>query len=266
MKGNEQVGLYSAATKAIEVLNVLPVMIMSTVLPVMTRYWSVENLREKSEKLRALLRNTLSILTLIAWPILVGLWVTSYQVIATIATPEFLSNKFLAFTGSDAALKILAWSLFFSFINNLFIYLLITVGQQRRLLWINGSTVVGNIILNLILIPRWGFIAASYVTVLSEALVLALSCYYGWRTVRFAPDISRLMKIILSGIAMGAVLAFLQEPIILTLGNKGILALIALGGCVYLAGLLFSKAFTLRDLKSILKKDPSPPSLHAGKE
>ncbi len=250
MKGNAEVGLYSAATKAIEVLNVLPVMIVSTVLPVMTEYY-----QEKSGKLSTLLRDTLSVLTVIAWPVLVGLWVTSYQVIATIATPEFVSDRTIGFVGSDAALKVLSISLFLSFINSLFIYLLITVGLQKKLLWINGSAVVINILLNLVLIPQGGFVAASWTTVFSEALVLGFTFYYGYRAVKFPIDWIRLAKIILSGLAMGVVLMYAKEPVISALENKGIIILVALGGIVYAAGLLLTRAFTFGELKTILKKD-----------
>lgn len=249
MKGNEDVGLYTVATKVIEVINVLPVLFMSTVLPVLTKY-----LEAKNEKTKELLQHSFTFLFAMGLPIFIGLFVLSYQVIYIIATPEFLSRVTEGFIGSDIALRILAAALFVSFINNLFIYLLVSVEQQKKLLYINGGAVLFNILLNLVFIPSGGFLAASYITVFSEVLVLILTFFFSRKYLRFPVDIMALIKISIAGLGMGAITYALKNPILTAFQNKGIVILMALGGLVYFVLLVVTKAITKEHVKLLLKK------------
>ena len=66
------------------------------------------------------------------------------------------------------ALQIMIWSIPFGWINSIVNYILIALGQQSKL---TRAFVVGlsfNIIANLILIPRFSYVAAAFVTILSE--------------------------------------------------------------------------------------------------
>ncbi len=250
LKDSEEVGIYTVATKVIEVINVLPILFMSTVLPVLTKF-----IETKSEKTKELLKHSFTFLYSMAVPILTGLFVLAYQVIYIIATPEFLTRLEDNFYGSDIALKILSISLFVSFINNLFIYLLVSTDQQKKLLWINGSAVLLNVILNFLVIPIWGFRGASMITVLSEVLVLCLTFYHSRKVIRFNLDYAALIKITISGVMMGIILAVLKEPIIAQFQNKGILFLFVLGAVLYSVFLLLTKAITKEHLRLLLKKE-----------
>ncbi|MDO8451633.1 MAG: polysaccharide biosynthesis C-terminal domain-containing protein [bacterium] len=54
-------------------------------------------------------------------------------------------------------------------------WILFAGGNQKILIPIYGFSMVVNILGNILLIPRYGYIAASWVTVASEGLVLLLS-------------------------------------------------------------------------------------------
>ncbi|MBI2598804.1 flippase [Candidatus Curtissbacteria bacterium] len=78
------------------------------------------------------------------------------------------------FTGSVLSLKVLALGMPFFFASALLWHTLIIFGKQKFLILIYGAGALFNLIANLIFIPRYGYMAASAITVISEALVLAL--------------------------------------------------------------------------------------------
>jgi O-antigen/teichoic acid export membrane protein len=257
INGPEELGIYSVATKVIEVVNVLPILFMSTVLPVLIKY-----LEEKSDKVQELLKHSFTFLVAIGLPIAIGFIVLAYQIVYIIATPEFLTRTTAGFWGSDIALKILAGALFLSFINNLFIYLLVAINQQKKLLFINSGAVIFNVVSNLIILPAWGFRGASVTTVLSELFVLCFTFYYSRKYIRFALDLPALSKIIVSGLLMGFLVYILKEPIITQFANKGIFFLMALGGFLYVFFLIITKAVTKEHVKMMFSKSKdsiSPP-------
>ena len=79
-----------------------------------------------------------------------------------------------SFTGSVPALQILSLGFPFFFISALLWHLLIIFDKQKYLTIIYASGAIFNVIANLILIPKHGYIAASVVTVVSEALIVLL--------------------------------------------------------------------------------------------
>ncbi len=258
-KASAQVGLYSTATKVIEVINVLPILFMSTVLPVMTRY-----LEDKNEKIRELLRYSFSFLFALGLPIFIGLAVMSYQIIYLISSPEYLTDYALGFIGSDWALKVLSGALFVSFINNLFIYLLVSVDQQKKLLLINSGAVLLNILLNACTIPFWGFQASAVITVVSEVFVLFWTFWVSRRYLRFSIDWASILKISIAGIGMGLAVYFSKNPVIAAFQNKGIVLLMLFGGLIYVILLILTKAIRKEQIQMLMRRQDDEKSEKAG--
>lgn len=78
--------------------------------------------------------------------------------------PEFIK--------SVLPFRILLLSLPFFFITSLLQWVLITIKQQKYLMYVYLLLTVLNILLNIIFIPKFSYIASSYLTVLTEGLVL----------------------------------------------------------------------------------------------
>jgi O-antigen/teichoic acid export membrane protein len=74
--------------------------------------------------------------------------------------------------GSDLALQVIIWSIPIGFVNSVTQYVLIAVDQQRYLTRAFVFGVVFNIVGNLIAIPRFGYVGAAVVTILSEFSLL----------------------------------------------------------------------------------------------
>ena len=54
-------------------------------------------------------------------------------------------------------------------------WILIAARKQHALVYIYGGSMVFNIALNMVFIPQYGYMAAAWITVASEALVLLVS-------------------------------------------------------------------------------------------
>jgi O-antigen/teichoic acid export membrane protein len=76
------------------------------------------------------------------------------------------------------ALAILAWSIPFGWINSVTNYVLIALGQQRGLTRAFGISLIFNVVLNLLLLPHFGFQAAAVITIVSELFEGALFYVY----------------------------------------------------------------------------------------
>jgi len=75
-------------------------------------------------------------------------------------------------------LRILLFATFFSFFNHLNGYLLISLNEQKKLLVFSLFSLILNLVLNTIFIPRYSFWAAAAVTVLTEGLIFVLTSVY----------------------------------------------------------------------------------------
>lgn len=230
MKGPHEVGLYGMPMRILEILSVIPVYFMNSVLPVLTRA-----IREKSAGVQRMMQLSFDFLFMAAAPIAVGLFVLAYQVIFLISSPEFLSRLSDGYYGSDVAMRILVFAMFFSFINCLFTYALVAVNKQALLLWINGGAAVLNIALNFILIPTWGFRGAAVNTVLTEIFILTVSCVISHKYLAFKLGFGTFFKSLFSALVMGAVVWNLKEPAyhLWGLQNLNVLLLGAVGAAVY---------------------------------
>ncbi|MGH2593298.1 MAG: oligosaccharide flippase family protein, partial [Anaerolineae bacterium] len=165
LQGPTVVGLYSAAYKWVDALNIIPAYSTIALFPVMSR--------QAGEDKAALLRSyTIGIKLLVALAL-------PLAVVTTFIAPALMlilgGNAYLPH--SATALQIMIWSIPFGWINSITNYVLIALGQQTRLTraFIIGLTF--NVVANLILIPRYSYLAAAAITILSE-LVEGLPFYY----------------------------------------------------------------------------------------
>jgi O-antigen/teichoic acid export membrane protein len=110
---------------------------------------------------------------------------TYFRYIAVIGVPmgigiTFLADKIILFVfgagyaNSIIALQILVWASVFIFLGSPFTNFLVSADRQISLTKVALICMIENVVLNLILIPPFGLIAASVVTVLTECTSLLL--------------------------------------------------------------------------------------------
>ncbi len=168
MKGDEMVGLYSAAYKLIEVLTILPSAIIMVLFPSLVKDYNIDII-----KLKERMKRSLKYFVSMGFISAVFLSVFSKKIILILYGNSFLTSSF--------TLQILSWALLFLFINYLLSYVLISAGKEKENT-INVLIITSiNIGLNLMLIPKYGHIGAGWATLISEFAMMVL-CVFAIKT------------------------------------------------------------------------------------
>jgi O-antigen/teichoic acid export membrane protein len=185
-----EIGWYAVPVKIIEMFSLFPLLIMSGLLPIFSVLTS-----EDREALKKTYQKALTYLTILVVPL--GL------------ITFFLSDSWVvfffgpSFTNSVPSLKILVYALPFIFLNYVLINTLIALNHERIITWGSGLAILFNIGANIIVLPAYGYLGASWTTVATEAL---LSIYFLGFLQRFffhLPLLKMALKLVLSGGLMG---------------------------------------------------------------
>jgi O-antigen/teichoic acid export membrane protein len=193
LQGSTVVGLYSAAYKWVDALNIIPAYSTIALFPVMSR--------QAGEDKPALLRSYtigIKLLVALALPLAVATTFVAPALMLLLGGSEYLPH-------SAIALQIMIWSIPFGWINSITNYVLIALGQQTKL---TRAFIIGlsfNLIANLILIPRFSYIAAAAITILSELVEGLPFYYYVEKTLGPVLWLRMLWKLFASAAAMFAV-------------------------------------------------------------
>jgi O-antigen/teichoic acid export membrane protein len=185
-----EVGWYTFAYRPFEALLFIPATLRTVIFPVLSIYY-----RNAPNRVLASADKLFKGLAIMGWPITVGLFLLAQQFIDLVTTK---------FPHSGASLRILALAVVFMFVDNTFPAVLNAIDRQKFYAYVALSGLVVNFGLNLILIPRFGYLGASWATVATEAgLVVA-----GWLTLRHVLGplhvVRSCWKPFVAGIVMGA--------------------------------------------------------------
>ena len=155
INGNEAVGFYNAAFSLMTALSFLPSVYVVAIFPLLSQL----NVSSK-EMLKISYEKSFKYLLIIGLPIAVGT--------TLIAGPIILLIYKSAFTPSIIALQILIWSIPIIFLNYIIGTAINSINKQRQMVKSTFIVMTMNIVLNLLLLPKYGYIAASFITVLTE--------------------------------------------------------------------------------------------------
>lgn len=170
-----ELGLYAAAYKFTNLLEAFPLLVMTSVAPVMARY----AIAERSALSRLYWNSTA---TLASIGIIAGIIVTfSARVMLRIAFGA-------AFAAGGPALQVLVWSTVCLYAALPGGNLLIAMNLQRISLILNAIGAALNITLNLYTIPRWGAVGAAAVTTATYLMILIGTVMSCRAALRAAPE------------------------------------------------------------------------------
>ncbi|HYR49253.1 MAG TPA: flippase [Candidatus Eisenbacteria bacterium] len=211
-----EVGWYTFAYKPFEALQFIPLAIQVVVYPLLGVYFIADVSRLKLAYARFF-----KVLLLLGWPLTVGTFVLVHPI----------GRLFRLFTQSEASLRILAIAIVFLFVNSAFYAMLNATNRQHMNAWATGLAAGINIVLNLIFIPFYGYLASSATTVVTEAAL----CVFGWWFIQRSrpelrlPVVGLSWRILLAGAVMGVVLYPLSRfSIFISLPAGGIAYLVAI--------------------------------------
>ena len=243
-----QVGLYGVGMRFLELLIIIPIYFMNAVLPTMTRY-----LEESKQRVRQLVQYAFDFLSSLGLPIMVGGILLATPLILLISNADFLAGEVYAF-GSESALKVLMFAMIFSFLGNLFGFVLVGINEQKKLMWINFTGLAFNIVANIFAIRQWGFMGAAATSVLSEIVILIFSWYYAAKSLEMKINFNTVGKSFLSALVMGGGVWSVYQ---LLLGNHFLIQLgilVPLGALIYGGMIWVTKAITPEMWQLLRKK------------
>lgn len=165
LQNDAAVGYYAAASGLIYKLDIIPWALTISLLPVFSRYYDMN----KSKWERANLLN-FKYLLVVSLPLAVFISLYSGGIIDLI-----FGEKFGA---SALVLSILIWSKVFVFLNFQLNRAIVSAGRQGLFTLAAGIMAVLNMALNLLLIPGYSFIGASYAVLFTEAFGTLLLFYF----------------------------------------------------------------------------------------
>lgn len=215
--GEEVVGWYNSAWKWFNALQIIPAYFTLALFPIISRA-----IKENMDAARRMYRLSLKLMLLLALPTAAVFTFAAYPLIGLLGGREFLPQGAIA-------LQIIIWSIPFGWLNSVTNYVLIALGLERMQPRAFAVAVGFNIVGNMLLIPRYSYVAAAVITVLSEVVLLAVFSYY-LRQRGAAVNWLRLA-------ARPAVLTALMLATLWLGGQIHLIVGLVLGVAVYLAGL-----------------------------
>ncbi len=160
LKGERAVGLYGVSIKLINTLLIVSSTFTLVLFPQLAR----QAVRDRASLLWTY-HFAVRALLVLALPMTVGVLILAPDFVRIVGGTAYLP-------GAATALRLIVWLLPFSFVNGVTQYVLIALGQQRRMTWAFVATVFFNIVANLLFIPRYSYGASAVISVLSEIVLL----------------------------------------------------------------------------------------------
>lgn len=161
--GDEALAYYSAVFRITEALLVLSGAVSVSLLPLMSGYMTGV---VPQPRIKLLYGQVFRVLTLVSVLIATVLTIWSDDILRLLYSSRY--------SPAAAGLSILSWSVVFMSLNNISTTTLLALDKRRALLPVAAGSLCVNIIVNLALIPRWGFLGACAATVITEGFNFAV--------------------------------------------------------------------------------------------
>jgi O-antigen/teichoic acid export membrane protein len=239
IKTASDVGIYSAAIRVIQMLYLVPGIIQLSILPLFSRLAKTDNAR-----FRIALERSISLIFLISIPIAVGGVILGTQILS------FIFGS--AFAPGGMAFKLLLITLIVDFPGSIIVNAIFAYGHQRSLIITSAIGAISNVILDVILIPRFGMTGSAFGTLIAQTL----SNGYLWYVMNKINPFSippHLKKILAATLVMALV------TVALFFLHVELLIIIALSTLTYFAILLALREKLLTEINAVLPFSKSVP-------
>ncbi|GIW39732.1 MAG: hypothetical protein KatS3mg076_0309 [Candidatus Binatia bacterium] len=150
LRSASEVGLYSASVRVAETLGLLPEAVVLTLFPLLVRRHT------DAPAFRETYRTAYRTMGLLFFPLGISF---------TCLAPTVLRLLFGShYVGGSTALALLTWNMFFAYTGVVYLGIFLAEARQRLLLAVSALTVLVNVALNLLWIPRYGAAGAAGAT------------------------------------------------------------------------------------------------------
>lgn len=227
-----EVGIYSAPYKMLEVIIAFPTMFIGLALPVLNKSWLEKNM----DKYKQVLQKAFDFLVILAIPMVGGTIVLAEPIMRLLGGEEFIA--------SAPVLQILIFATASIFLGTLFTYLVVTMNKQKIMLWGYSAVAIVSLTLYVTLIPIYSYWAAAAVTVLAEVAIFMIAYSICYRTSHKGVNLKGLGKALVATLAMVALLVAVPDI--------NLFFSIILGGLVYFAVLFLFGGISRQQIIEIM--------------
>ena len=234
-KSPEDIGLYSASQKIVQLLYMLPGILATSLFPSISRLVG----KASHEKVKVLMERGITIVFLIALPLTIGGIILGKNIIHFLYGSEFLL--------ATVTFQILILSTLIMFPGYLLSNYIVAHDKQKKIAFIVGFGSLGNVFLNALLIPPFGIIGAALATVCSLLIYNGLV----WRVAKKINNfytLRYLKTVVVAAVLMG----FLSFA--LNIFGAHVLINVILSAAFYFTTLILLKERTLFEIKSIIER------------
>ena len=240
--GDKALGFYSIAYKATYALQFIPAAFAAAIFPAMSNFYVCAQ-----ERLQSIFEKSMYFLIIFSIPIALGTASIADQIILKLYTNEYQP--------SILTLQIFIFAVIPIFLSYPVGSILNSCDKQMTNTINMGITMVLNIILNLILIPKFQHLGAAIAAVISLTILFFLNLYWVPKIIKYNYKflIIKLLKSLCASVIMALVIIYLKQTI-------NFIILIILGALIYGSIMYLIKGFTKEDVRylwqSIFKKPP----------
>ena len=154
-----ETGYYNAAYNLVFSAFVISGTINSSVYPSLTREYS-----SNGGSLSGILERILRYLFIISLPIAFGVWALSEELVRFLYDVDFLATA--------PALKIVIWTIPFMYASDLLGYIVLIMDREKQAARAVLVSTGFNVLLNFLLVPRFGYLVAAGMTVATEVVLV----------------------------------------------------------------------------------------------
>jgi O-antigen/teichoic acid export membrane protein len=240
IQGTEAVGVYSAAYRIMLVMLFIPNAVNLAIFPVMSQYYE-----SSKDSLRIVHERYFKYMILLGVPIGAGTTILASKIILLIFGQGF--------TQSVIVLQILIWTIVLTFAGASFVQLLQSTNKQIVITKISGICVVINIVINLLLIPKYSYIGASFATLLTEIILVGYIIFASYK-LGYGID----PKVVKKDLSKVLTATFVMSAVIWYFNGLNLFILVITGIFIYFITLYLVKGIDKEDVylvKKILNKD-----------
>lgn len=242
-RDSAEVGIYAIGYSLVAVaFTLLNTSLMLGMYPVLLKTWQEQGKEATEEMMGRLLRYYL----LIAVPAWAGLTLLAQPILTVLAAPEYLSGHVI--------ISWVALGLVFQGLTEYVTKVWELQENTKIILVLMALVAVVNVVLNLILVPSYGFLAAAITTAVSYLLYLLLAAIFSRRLFKWRISLRSLARIAIATLIMTLIFKGFAS-IIVSNGLQLVLG-VPFGALVYFAALalLGEISAELAQIKALIKR------------
>ena len=240
LASTKDVGIYDQALKLVNILLTLVTSLGSVMLPRVANLLSTGDHKavNKMHQMSFLIYN------LVIFPIIAGMLIVNDDFVQFFLGQDFQDAKY--------AIAIMIFRMFFiGWTNIMGIQILIPHNKNKEFMISTTIPAIVSVGLNLLLLPKLGYIGAAIVSVLTEALVWAIQLYFTRNYLKEVPFLASTVKIIGASALMYGVLFVVKTTVNFT-PVINVMVFATIGAILYIFQILFLKVISPKELKQQL--------------